>query len=189
MMVVQAEAGAVVTHDPQLATRTFDGIAGTGRQALVEMRRLLGILRAGADPTAPTAPQPGLAAVPELVRQVSAAGLPVQVTVEGEPAQLPPGVDLSAYRIVQEALTNTLRHAGRATATVSIAYRPDAVELEVLDDGAGVVDGHDGGNGLHGMRERVALFGGRLDAGPRPDGGFAVRAVLPRQAPLPGQGS
>jgi signal transduction histidine kinase len=183
MMVVQAEAGAVVTHDPQLVTRTFDGIAGTGRQALVEMRRLLGILRAGADPTAPTAPQPGLAAVPELVRQVSAAGLPVQVTVEGDPADLPPGVDLSAYRIVQEALTNTLRHAGRASATVSIAYRRDAVELEVLDDGAGVAGGQDGGNGLHGMRERVALFGGRLDAGPRPDGGFAVRAVLPRQVP------
>jgi signal transduction histidine kinase len=183
MMVVQAEAGGVVTHDPQLAGRTFDGIASTGRQALVEMRRLLGILRAGADPAAPTAPQPGLAAVPDLVRQVRAAGLPVDVTVEGEPAHLAPGVDLSAYRIVQEALTNTLRHAGRASATVSIAYRPDAVELEVLDDGTGAPAGHDGGNGLQGMRERVALFGGRFEAGPRPDGGFAVRALLPRQAP------
>ena len=189
MMVVQAEAGAVVSHDRELATRTFDGIAGTGRQALVEMRRLLGVLRTGGDGAAPTAPQPGLAAVPELVGQVRAAGLPVEVTVRGEPAPLPPGLDLSAFRIVQEALTNTLRHAGPATARVSIAYRPEAVELEVVDDGSAApgcsptgadADGA-GGNGLRGMRERVALFGGSLDAGPRPGGGFGVRATLPRQ--------
>ncbi len=183
MMVVQAEAGGVVTHDPQLAGRTFDGIASTGRQALVEMRRLLGILRAGADPAAPTAPQPGLAAVPDLVRQVRAAGLPVDVTVEGEPAHLAPGVDLSAYRIVQEALTNALRHARPRSVQVRLAHVPQGLELEVADDGAPApraqAGDEDGGHGIVGMRERAGALGGWLRAGPLPGGGFRVAAFLP----------
>jgi len=190
MMVVQAEAGPVVVErDPARAVAAFDSIATTGRQALGEMRRLLGVLREG-DQTPVLAPQPGIGQLPELVERVRQAGVPVELVVEGEPAPLPPGVDLSAYRIVQEALTNTVKHAGPSRARVRVRYGERHLELEVTDDGHGPGDsngrsgggnGRSGGQGqgLIGMRERAGLFGGRLEAGPRPGGGFAVLAHLP----------
>jgi signal transduction histidine kinase len=179
VMVIQAQAGPRLLDDRRQAAGTFETIEASGREALVELRRLLGILR-GADEQLAIGPQPGLASLAALVDQLREAGLAVELRVEGEPAALPAGVDLAAYRIVQEALTNTLKHAGRARATVVVRHRRDAVELEVVDDGAGEPAALDGaGHGLVGMRERASLYGGRLDVGPRPDGGFAVRASLP----------
>jgi signal transduction histidine kinase len=181
MMVVQAEAGPVVVeHDPARATAAFDSIAATGRQALAEMRRLLGVLREG-DQAPSRTPQPGIEELPALVARVRRAGVPVELVVEGEPVPLPPGVDLSAFRIVQEALTNTVKHAGPSQARVRVHYGEGDLELEVTDDGRGG-DGRPGGQGLVGMRERVGLFGGRLEAGPRPGGGYAVVAHLPVEA-------
>jgi signal transduction histidine kinase len=181
MMVVQAGAERR-TLDPERG-QTRDVLATIeqiGRGALTEMRRLVGMLRGdGADPLAP---QPGLDDLPLLVTQVREAGLPVELRVEGEPRELPVGLQLSAYRIVQEALTNALKHAGEARASVRVAYGPDSLELEIVDDGAGGparATGIDGGHGLAGMRERVALYGGRLDAGRGPAGGFAIRVLLP----------
>jgi signal transduction histidine kinase len=182
MMVVQAEAGPVVVErDPSRATGAFDSISVTGRQALVELRRLLGVLRGSGDAAPSLAPQPGLAEVPALVEQVGRTGLAVELVVEGEPCPLPAGVDLSAYRIVQEALTNAVRHAGPGRARVLVRYREHDLELQVTDDGNGTdAAGPVGvGQGLVGMRERVNLFGGELHAGPRPGGGFAVAARLP----------
>ena len=150
----------------------------TGRRSLVEMHRMLGIMRQTDEDNLLT-PQPGLARLDELAGSMRAAGLPVEMRTEGEPADLPSGLDLSAFRIVQEALTNTLKHAGPAHARVTVSYRPDALELEVLDDGRGAANGNGGGHGLVGMRERVALFGGRLDTGPRSEGGYRVHARLP----------
>lgn len=151
----------------------------TARQAMAEMRRLFGVLRADRDRLA-LAPQPGLGQLGRLVEQTRSAGLPVDLRVEGDPVALPPGVDLAAYRIVQEALTNTRKHAGEARASVVVRYRDGDLELEVEDDGAGLTrDGADGGQGLIGMRERVALYGGMLDTGDRPGGGFRVWARLP----------
>jgi signal transduction histidine kinase len=153
-------------------------IEQVGRGALTEMRRLVGMLRSGeADALAP---QPSLADLPRLVAQVREAGLSVELTVEGDQRELPLGIELSAYRIVQEALTNALKHAGDANASVRVSYSSDQLELEIADDGAGApapVAG--GGHGLAGMRERVALYGGRLDAGRRAERGFTVRVVLP----------
>jgi signal transduction histidine kinase len=180
MIVLQAGAERrVLDIGAGRSTReVLETIEHTGRSALTEMRRLLGMLRGDAND--PLTPQPGLADVPNLVGQLRDAGLPVELHVEGEPLALPIGIELSAYRIVQEALTNALKHAGEATATVDIRYGVDSLELEIADDGAGApapVVG--GGHGLVGMRERVALYGGRLDAGQRPGGGFAVRVLLP----------
>jgi len=185
MMVVQAEAGATVSATaPSQSGERFDGISATGRQALNELRRLVGVLRAD-DEAGPAEPQPGLDQAAALVAQVGEAGLTVSFRVEGRPRPLPAGVDLSAYRILQEALTNTVRHAGPVAASVVVRYRDDAIDLEVLDDGRGGADGLGGaddtepsGHGLIGIRERVGLFGGTLTAGPRPDGGFMVRATL-----------
>jgi len=195
MMVVQAEAGPVVVErDPPRAVQAFDAIGTTGRQVLVEMRRLLGVLRdehedeqaAGGTGAGGLAPQPGIVQVAALVDQVRQAGFPVELVVEGEPSPLPPGVDLSAYRIVQEALTNTMKHAGPSHARVLVRYGDGDLELRVSDDGLGPPrDGGAGagspprGHGLLGMRERVNLFGGELRAGPGPDGGFMVTARLP----------
>jgi signal transduction histidine kinase len=145
------------------------------------MRRLLGMLRA-ADERAALAPQPGLGRLADLASQVKAAGLPVEIRVEGSPAELPPGVDVSAYRIIQEALTNVLKHAGPAHATVVVRYAGDAVELEVVDDGAGSGAGGGSGHGLVGIRERVGVYGGELESGARPDGGFGLRVRLPLAA-------
>jgi signal transduction histidine kinase len=158
---------------------TLEKIERSGRQALVEMRRLLGVLREPGEPAA-LSPQPGVAELAALVEGVRAAGLPVVLAIDGDPDQLPAAADISAYRIVQEALTNVLRHAGHASAQVGVRCGADEVLIEVTDDGAGPqAAGPAGGHGLAGMRERVALFGGELVAGPRPDGGFAVRARLP----------
>jgi signal transduction histidine kinase len=160
----------------------------------VELRRLLGILREdGQEPS--LAPQPGLDGLDLLLEEMRQAGLPVQLRVEGRPWPLPPGIDLTAYRIVQEALTNTLRHAGPARAEVTVRYQDHAVELEVLDDGPGAgspaAADPGSGQGLVGMRERVALYGGTLQAGPRATTagsaatGYAVRARLPTDAAAP----
>jgi signal transduction histidine kinase len=124
-------------------------------------------------------PQPGVADIGPLLEQARGAGLPVELRVEGTARPLPAGIDLSAYRIVQEALTNTLRHAGPTTARVLVRYRPDSLEVRVVDGGRGAGAPSTGGHGLVGMRERVALFGGELSAGSVPGGGYAVRAVLP----------
>ena len=147
----------------------------------VELRRLLGILRTDDEQLA-IDPQPGLDSLEALVEQVREAGLRVDLRVEGEPVQLPPGIDLSAYRIVQEALTNALKHAGQAEAEVVVRYRASSLELEVVDNGsaaAATVSGSGSGHGLIGMRERVALCGGVLEAGARNGHGYAVRARLP----------
>jgi signal transduction histidine kinase len=179
MMVVQAGAERRVLDGANGSTReVLQTIEQIGRSALTEMRRLVGMLRS--DGENPLAPQPGLDDVATLVGQVREAGLPVDLTVEGERRELPAGIELSAYRIVQEALTNALKHAGDAYAQVSIRYSADSLELEILDDGGGAGSlATPGGHGLVGMRERVALYGGRFDASRRPGGGFAVRAKLP----------
>jgi signal transduction histidine kinase len=179
MMVVQAGAERRVLDGTGSSTReVLETIERIGRGALTEMRRLVGMLRS--DAADELTPQPGLSDLPTLVTQVREAGLPVELRVEGEPRELPVGIELSAYRIVQEALTNALKHAGEARASVQVRYGADSLELEIADDGHGgqapVVSG---GHGLAGMRERVALYGGRLDAGRRPSGGFAVRVLLP----------
>jgi signal transduction histidine kinase len=179
VIVLQARGGRrVLQAEPADAGEAFSVIERTGQQALEEMRRLLGMLRASDEQLALT-PQPSLKQLDRLVEQVQAAGLPVQVAVEGEPRELPPGVDLSAYRIVQEALTNALKHAGPARARVLLRYRTDELELEIADDGPGTGDGSGAGQGLIGMRERVSVYGGELEAGRRPGGGYALRARLP----------
>jgi signal transduction histidine kinase len=179
MMVVQAGAERR-TLDPESGStqEVLTTIEQIGRGALTEMRRLVGMLRS--DDGAPLAPQPGLGDLPTLVGQVREAGLPIELHVEGEPRELPVGLELSAYRIVQEALTNALKHAGEARATVRVSYAPDSLELEIVDDGTGGPPrATGGGHGLVGMRERVALYGGRFDAGRSPGGGFAIRVLLP----------
>ena len=178
VMTVQAAAARLLfDEDPPRARESLVAVEETGRQALGEMRRLLGILRGDHHETR-LAPQPGIAALDALVEQVRAAGLPVDVVVEGEAKPLPPGVDVSAFRVVQEALTNVLKHAGAARARVAIRYREAALELAVTNDGHVRRNGR-GGHGLVGMRERVALYGGELEAAPGPAGGYAVRATLP----------
>jgi len=179
VIVVQAQAGQRVLEGEQASARDALGsIETTGRQALVEMRRLLGILRAE-DRELALAPRPSLANLDALAERIREAGLPVDLHVEGEAKPLPPGVDLSAYRIVQEALTNTLKHAGPASAQVVIRYRPEEVELEISDDGRGLVDGRNGGHGLVGMRERAALVGGVVESGTVGGRGYTIRARLP----------
>jgi signal transduction histidine kinase len=184
VMVVQAGAArAVGESDPAAASAALRQIETSGRTGLAEMRRLLGILKAEGDGDG-RAPQPGLADLGELLDSMRATGLAVEAVVAGSTRPLPPGVDLSAYRIVQEALTNALRHAGGASARVLVRYEPAALELEIADDGLGPPDGPSTqGQGLIGMRERAQLFGGAFEAGPRPGGGFLVRARLPFEAP------
>jgi signal transduction histidine kinase len=179
MMVVQAGAERRTLEPNNEPTReVLTTIEQIGRGALTEMRRLVGMLRS--DDADPLAPQPGLGDLPKLVTQVREAGLPVELHVDGEPRELPVGLELSAYRIVQEALTNALKHAGDARASVRVSYGPDSLELEIVDDGAGGPSrAPGGGHGLVGMRERVALYGGRFDAGRAPSGGFAIRVLLP----------
>ena len=179
VIVLQARgARRSLASEPETARGALDAIEQTASQALAEMRRLLEMLRAD-DESLGLAPQPSLAHVETLAGQVAEAGLPVEVEVEGEPRELPPGVDLAAFRIVQEALTNALKHAGPARARVLVRYGAEDVELEIADDGAGSANGDAGGHGLAGMRERVSLYGGRLEAGPDTGGGFLVRARLP----------
>jgi signal transduction histidine kinase len=179
VIVLQARGGRKLLDDePEETRQALDAIERTASQALGEMRRLLGLLREnGEDLT--LVPQPSIAHLDRLTSQVSAAGLPVELSIEGAPVELPPGVDLSAYRILQEALTNALKHAGPATARVTVRYGADELDLEVSDDGRGSTNGGAPGHGLTGIRERVAVFGGDVEAGARTDGGFAVRARLP----------
>jgi signal transduction histidine kinase len=181
VMVVQAAAARrILDTQPEAARTSLEAIETTGREALAEMRRLLGVMRREDAADDAKAPQPGLGRLEALVDDVRAAGLPVDLRIEGTAVALPPGVDVSAYRVVQEALTNALRHAGGAHVSVVVRYRAEDVEVEVSDDGHGAPGKPvDGGRGLVGMRERVALFHGDLEAGPRPGGGFAVRARLP----------
>jgi len=177
VIVLQA-AGSRASGKP--AGATLEKIENSARQALAETRRLLGVLR---DPDEETglAPQPGIGELDTLVASVQAAGLPVNLVIDADLAALPAAVDVSVYRIVQEALTNVLKHAGPAHADVTIGYEQDTVTIDVTDNG--IRDPNlltpRGGNGLAGMRERAAVFGGELAAGPRPEGGFAVRARLP----------
>jgi signal transduction histidine kinase len=181
-MVIQAEAGSrVAERDPARAREAFAAIETAGRQALAEMRRLLGILRTDREGLA-LAPLPSLGHLDDLIDRVRETGLPVELTVVGEPRQLPAGIDVSAYRIIQEGLTNTIKHAGQAQAQVVVRYGERDLSLEVLDDGrgpGGATNGGGGGHGLVGMRERVTLYGGTLEVGSRRDGGYAVRARLP----------
>ena len=193
MIVIQAQGGAAALDDRPTDTRTaLEAIVKTGRDSLADMRRAVGALGEVDDSWQP---QPGLAHLPALLSQVRQTGTPVRLQVEGTVAELPSAVDLSAYRLIQEALTNTMKHAGTgATAEVSVCFRPAELSLEVRDDGRAApgddslgpdsLTGDDGltdagGNGLRGMRERVKLLGGRLEAGPAPEGGFVVRATLP----------
>lgn len=182
LMVVQAEAGPVVLGtDPARAATVFDTISNTGRQALVEMRRVLGVLReadvAGADGQAGRTPQPGVDALDALVASFVTTGLPVRLTVEGPPADAIVG--LAVYRIVQEALTNVLKHADATQAEVEVRREDGSWSVAVTDDGCGTIGTDAGGNGLLGMRERAELLGGTLAAGPLPGGGWQVRAVVP----------
>jgi signal transduction histidine kinase len=188
VIAVQSGVGAHVADSrPGEVGKALAAIEVTSRAALTELRRLLGVLRQDGDPQASLAPVPGLANLDVLLAEVAEAGLAVRLRVEGAPAPLPAGVDLSAYRIVQEALTNVIKHAGPAHAQVTIRYRDHEVAVEVIDDGRGGAavagDGGKGtGHGLIGMAERVAAFGGDLEVGPRPGGGFRVAARLPLAA-------
>jgi signal transduction histidine kinase len=180
-MVVQAGAGRrILERDPRRAGEALESIEGTGRQALVELRRLLGILRMDVGDLA-LAPQPSLEHVDSLVEHVRDSGLAVELTVRGRPRPLPSGIDVSAYRIIQEGLTNAIKHAGEARVDVVVSYGEEEVDVAVVDDGRGAPGDHPdhGGHGLVGMRERVALYKGTLEAGPRNGGGFAIHARLP----------
>jgi signal transduction histidine kinase len=184
VMVVQAEgASYALDRSPDTTRRALGAIADTGRTALAEMRRLLGVLRSEGG-SADRAPQPGVDQLEDLLEQVRATGLTVDFTVEGVPVPLPQGMELAAYRIVQESLTNTRKHGGpRVSATVALHYGENELRMLVSDDGRGAGALTDGqGNGLVGMRERVAMYGGSVEAGPRPEGGFKVEAVLPYRA-------
>jgi signal transduction histidine kinase len=177
VMVVQAAAADdVFDTRPDRAREALRAIEAAGRDALVELRRLLGSVRGD---RAEYAPQPGLDRLDELVETVRAAGLEVELRIDGEPRPLPVAVELSAYRLVQEALTNVLKHAQATRAEIALRYGEDGLDVEVRDDGSGGGNGEGSGHGLLGMRERVSAFGGSLSAGPQPAGGFAVAARLP----------
>ncbi|CAM5512337.1 sensor histidine kinase [Streptomyces atroolivaceus] len=189
VMVVQADGAAyVMDSSPDQARQALETISGTGRQALAEMRRLLGVLRTGdSEESGEYVPQPDVEQIEELVGKVRETGLAVDFKIEGTPRPLPSGVELTAYRIVQEALTNTRKHGGPdAGASVRLVYFDDGLGLLVEDDGRGAPHelyedgGADGaGQGMIGMRERVGMVGGTLDAGPRQGGGFRISALLP----------
>ncbi|MGI5165873.1 sensor histidine kinase [Spirillospora sp. CA-253888] len=186
IMIVQAEAGPVVVRsDPDQAERVFDAIADAGRDSMAQLRRTLGVLKKEQDHGV-RAPQPTVAALPGLVEHVNRTQVQVRLTVEGTSRELPSDADLAAYRIVQEALTNTVKHADARTAEVRLRWTEHELEITVTDDGRGN-DGADaewrrGGDGLIGIRERVAACGGTAEAGPLPDGGFRVFARLPYAA-------
>ena len=191
LSLITVQAGALQTQvsaDSE-AHATAEIISRTGRQAMDEMRRMLGVLRLGDGGAAlGHAPQPSVTDIAALVDETRTAGVAVALHIEGDPRPLPPGIDLSAYRIVQEALTNVLRHAGPARCTVRVIYTADALELRITDDGQRANGNSNGaGHGLIGMRERVALFGGEFFAGPVPGGGFAVQATLPLHGAFAGR--
>jgi signal transduction histidine kinase len=182
VMGIQAGAARrVMITQPDKAQDALTSIESASRHAVVELHKMLGFLRQEGDAD-DLAPQPTLRELDELVDQVAHARLRVELIVDGEPRSLPRTLEVSAYRLVQEALTNTLKHAGASSATVRLCYRPDALDVEILDDGRGGAAGiaaRVGGHGLIGMRERVAIHGGRLRTGPRPEGGFEVWATFP----------
>ncbi|HEY9375469.1 MAG TPA: sensor histidine kinase [Jiangellaceae bacterium] len=178
VMVAQASASTrMFDTDPERARNALTSIESLGREALIEMRRLLGVLWTHDDGS--KAPQPGLAELPNLVAQMEQAGLPVALAVSGQPRTLPAGVELSAYRIVQEALTNTLKHAGPSRAEVELSYHPDVLELRIDDNGCGCSSPPTPGHGLVSMTQRAALLGGEVHIGPRGGTGFQVVATLP----------
>jgi signal transduction histidine kinase len=181
VMTVQASAVRRLLHPDQERERdALLIVEQTGREALAEMRRMVGVLRRPEEAPA-RAPQPSLEQIDRLVEQAREAGLPVELRIEGEPVQLPAGVDLTAYRLVQEGLTNAMKHAHAERTQVVVRYGVDDIEVSVSDDGRGGPAGSasDGGHGLVGMRERVSVYGGELEAGPRPGGGYRLRARLP----------
>jgi signal transduction histidine kinase len=208
VMVVQAGAARrVLESSPGEARQALLAVEASGRTAMTELRYLLGLLAPtgtgtgsrpasvpGAVPDLALAPQPGIAGIPALLARVCAAGMPVELVTDaaGTERALPPGVDLAAFRVVQEALTNVMKHAGAARATVRLEYRPHDLLITVSDDGpppgaapAAQPSGPAGGRGLIGLRERIAVYGGELDAGPRPSGGWRLTARIPVE-PAPG---
>lgn len=181
VVILQARgARRTMQTDPGSALDALDTIEATGSEALAEMRELVGVLREDGEELA-LSPPPSLRHIETLVARVRDAGLPVNLSIEGTPVDLPAGLDASAYRIVQEALTNALAHAGPATATVLIRYGVESIDLEIGDSGVGPGTFGPDGHGLVGMRQRVSLYEGRLETMPRPGGGFVVRATLPRR--------
>jgi signal transduction histidine kinase len=186
MSVITVQAGTarmVMDGSPDVAREALSAIEGTSRQALAEMRRLLSVLRddnAGG-PDVLLSPACGLADLDALIESTAASGVQVELSRQGDPVALPAGAELAAYRIVQEALTNVCRHARASSASVVVRYQPSEVAVEITDDGIGGVPGT-GGHGLVGMRERAALYGGQVEAAPRPEGGFRVRARIPLEA-------
>jgi signal transduction histidine kinase len=190
VIVIQAGAALdVFDARPQAARQALGSIGSAGRQALAELRRVLAAVRPQPGQEEDWAPPPGLSGLGELLDRVRAAGLDVTARIDGAPVDLPAGLDLAAYRIVQEALTNTLKHARAQAAEVHLCYGPAGLVLEVTDDGrAGAPADRPGlarGRGLIGIRERVALHGGTCEAGPRPGGGFAVRVAFPLSGDRP----
>ena len=184
VVAVQADAAeAAIERRPQLAQAPLAAIRSSAHQALIEMRRLLGVLRAAPD-VGERAPLPGMAELPALLETAAAAGVPAQLAVRGAPVQLPPSADLTAYRIVQEALTNAAKHAAGAEVHITLCWEHDALDITVRDFGPGPAgppspDAH----GLVGMRERVRIHGGDFESGPAPDGGFEVHATVPFEQP------
>jgi signal transduction histidine kinase len=180
VMVVQAGgARRILERDPRRAVEAATHIEDVGRAALTEMRRLLGMMHHG-DEDAGRAPQPTLRELDGLIERSRAAGLDVTLVVEGDPRPLPPGKDLAAYRVVQEALTNAIKHAGRATTSVTVRWEPSSLELAIVDTGGMAMNGSNGsGHGLVGMEERMRLYDGSLRAGPMRGGGFEVVAKMP----------
>jgi signal transduction histidine kinase len=187
LVVLQAVAGlGLLDKDDTRQVRTrLTTIEATARQALAEMRRLLELLDDGEDGGGEEIlrPTPGLGRLRELSGQLTMSGLPVELMISGDLTGLPPGLDLAAYRIIQEALTNTIRHAGPAQATVTVCRTDELLDIQVADDGQGGTPLDHGGRGVPGMRQRARLYGGELEVGPRPDGGFVVHALLPIAGP------
>lgn len=184
LMVLQASVERRVHHDDGPTAQTLATIETTGREALAELRRMMGVLRKH-EGEAPLRPQPGMADLPALVEQARAAGIAVDLIVEGDAVAVPPGLDIAAYRIVQESITNAAKHAPGSSVTAALRYRDHALEIEVVNDvgrGAETLPLPRGGHGLAGMQERVDLFGGDLEATPEASGGFRVRARIPLPA-------
>jgi signal transduction histidine kinase len=179
VMTVQASAARRLLREDQTKERdALLVVEQSGREALAEMRRMVGVLRRPEEAPA-LAPQPSLEFLDKLVEHARETGLPVDLRIEGAPVQLPAGVDLTAYRLVQEGLTNAMKHARAERAEVVVRYGDGRVEVTVSDDGTGDGSGDKGGHGLVGMRERVSVYGGELEAGPRPEGGYRLHASLP----------
>jgi signal transduction histidine kinase len=178
VLVLQAGAAEqVLERDPGRAREVLHSIRATGQEAIAEMGTLLGVIRGEA--VASREPQPSLADLDRLAEKMREAGLAVNVSIEGDRRELPAALELSAYRIVQEGLTNALKHAGPASARVVVRYGEEELQIEVADDGSATTNGYGSRRGLAGIGERVAIFGGHLDAGPRPEGGWALRAGFP----------